>query len=57
MLIFGILTKGFGLPVLVLLIGNPRNFTSKVCSLKALFFFFLIVRAEKKNPLRNFLIK
>lgn len=41
MLIFGILTKGFGLPVLVLLIGNPRKFTSKVCSLKALFFFLL----------------
>lgn len=48
MLMFGILTKGFALPVLVLLIGNPRKFISTDCSLKALFPLFLTVRAEKK---------
>lgn len=45
MLMFGILIKGFVLPVLVLLIGNPCKFISTVCSLKALFTVFL--RAEK----------
>lgn len=54
MLMFGILTKGFVLPVLVLLFGNPRKFIHLKHFLQ--FFFFLTLRAEK-NPLHNFLIK
>lgn len=58
MLIFGILTEGFGLSVLVLLIGDPCKVAITVSSLKVLFtvfcFFFL---GLKKQKLHTFLIK